>query len=857
MRRRLLVPEAIQTSAMDCGPASLKALLAGCGIHASYGRLREAWQTGVDGTSIDALEVAAVQLGLDAVQVMLPADHLLAPESEALPCLVVVRQPSGQTHFVVVWRRHGNWLQLMDPAIGRRWMPIHRFLADLYLHRQSIPADAWNQWSASDSFRKVLAARIRHAGASPDALLASGDLARLDAATRMTEAWIESGALRRGRESGRVLANVAASDMTIPTEYWTAEPDSTEPANVYLRGAVLIQVSGTRPADVTEHELAAALTEKPTRPLRELLSRVPPFSSATLAGALAVAASAVVIEALLLRGFFDLGRELVTAGQRLAAISGLLAFSLILLALEFSIARGILRLARILEVKLRLDFLAKVPRLEDRYFQSRPISDMGDRSHNVHQLRTAPDLASRFLRAVLEMVLTVAAIGWFYPDALWPAALLAFVAIGIPIAAQPVLAERDLRLRSHSGALTRYYLDALLGLTAIRAHTAALAVQREQRALLGEWARAGLSLQRAVVGTEGLQLAVSLLISAGIVLSRLGQNADIGGLLLLVYWVLNLPVLGQEAATVAWQYPMLRNTALRLIEPLGAPESPHAVSTRDIPSPSVQLDAVTVRAGGHVILDNVSLDIPAGSHVAIVGPSGAGKSSLVGLLLGWHRPASGNILINGQALDAALLDSLRRATAWVDPQVQLWNRSLIDNLRYGAPASAIDEVLDHAELSSVLSRLPRGFDTALGEGGALVSGGEGQRVRMGRAMGRSQASLVILDEPARGLDRGRRREMIQRARRRWQGATLLCITHDLEDTRGFERVLVIENARIVEDGAPSALAGNLSSRYRALLDAEDAVRRGLWSSANWRRLRLDGGRLEERERRGVHAGSRV
>ncbi|WP_425289675.1 cysteine peptidase family C39 domain-containing protein, partial [Shewanella algae] len=75
---RLLVPECIQTSAMDCGPASLKSLLEGHGIHASYGRLREACQTGVDGTSIDAIEDAAIQLGLDAAQVMLPSDHLFA-----------------------------------------------------------------------------------------------------------------------------------------------------------------------------------------------------------------------------------------------------------------------------------------------------------------------------------------------------------------------------------------------------------------------------------------------------------------------------------------------------------------------------------------------------------------------------------------------------------------------------------------------------------------------------------------------------------------------------------------------------------------------------------------------------------
>ncbi|MEP7342719.1 MAG: cysteine peptidase family C39 domain-containing protein, partial [Acidobacteriota bacterium] len=100
-RRRLFVPEVVQTSAMDCGPAALKCLLEGFGIRVSYGRLREACQTDVDGTSIDTLETVAAQLGLEAEQVMLPDDHLLLAESEALPAVVVVRTPNGSTHFVV------------------------------------------------------------------------------------------------------------------------------------------------------------------------------------------------------------------------------------------------------------------------------------------------------------------------------------------------------------------------------------------------------------------------------------------------------------------------------------------------------------------------------------------------------------------------------------------------------------------------------------------------------------------------------------------------------------------------------------------------------------------------------------
>ena len=128
------MPEVVQTSNMDCGPAALKCLLEGFGIPVSYGRLREACQTGIDGTSIDTMETVANQLGLRAEQILLPVDHLFIAEAKALPALVVVLLPNGLTHFVVVWRRHGNLLQVMDPAVGRRWVNLRRFTSEIYRH---------------------------------------------------------------------------------------------------------------------------------------------------------------------------------------------------------------------------------------------------------------------------------------------------------------------------------------------------------------------------------------------------------------------------------------------------------------------------------------------------------------------------------------------------------------------------------------------------------------------------------------------------------------------------------------------------------------------------------------------------
>jgi ATP-binding cassette subfamily B protein len=616
------------------------------------------------------------------------------------------------------------------------------------------------------------------------------------------------------------------------------------------------------PAPVSP-ELVAALAEPSTPPGRELLRllRVDGLLAPTaLVAALALAAGSVIVEVLLFRGLFDLGRELGLVEQRLGAMAVLLAFVAALLLLELPIAAGLFRLGRRLEARLRIAFLEKLPRLNDRYFQSRPTSDMAERSHSMHQLRLLPDLGGQLLRLLCELLLITLGIAWLDLASTPMAVLAAVVAVGLPLAVRPLLTERDLRVRTHVGALSRFYLDTLLGLVAVRTHGAERAVRREHESLLVEWARAGFGRQRAVVAVEGVQALLGFGLAAWLLSGYLRRGGEAGGVLLFTYWALHLPVLGQEVALLVRQYPMHRNLTLRLLEPLGALETSGAQDTLQGPPPrttapapgvSIVLQGVSVRAAGHTILTDIDLAIEAGGHVAIVGPSGAGKSSLVGLLLGWHGVASGNILVDRVPLDSGRLEQLRQETAWVDPAVQLWNRSLLDNLRYGVHGDAsppLAAVIAQADLRRILEKLPDGLQTPLGEGGGLVSGGEGQRVRFGRALVRPGIRLAILDEPFRGLDREQRRELLTRARRLWQHATLLCITHDVGATQAFDRVLVVKDGRIVEHGAPADLAACPGSHYRAMLEAEVMVREGLWSSAVWRRLWLKDGQLVDTRR---------
>jgi ABC-type bacteriocin/lantibiotic exporter with double-glycine peptidase domain len=599
-----------------------------------------------------------------------------------------------------------------------------------------------------------------------------------------------------------------------------------------------------------------------------------------------------VLETVLFRGLFDraagqapallarlLGRA--PAGRDLlGSLTGVWGAVLILvaglLAVELPAALSLRAAGRRLERRMRGAFARKIPRLGDRYFQTRPISDMAERAHVAHHLRALPALGGQIVRAVAEVMVTATALAWLYPAGAVLAAVLAAAMLLLPLTAQTALTERDLRMRNHAGALARFYLDALLGLVAVRTHRAEDAMVSEHHDRLREWLAASGATLRAALTTEVIQSTIGFGLAAwllaGFVSSGSALRGGAGAALLVIYWSLSLPALGSEIGFLVRQYPQQRNVTLRLMEPLGAPEDevgaaapvappaspPIAELATKAPVPiadrppatgaRVQVSDLEVRAAGHTILTVGGLTIAPGEQIAIVGPSGAGKSTLLALLLGWHRPSAGTLLVDGQPLLADALERLRRDTVWVDPAVYLWNRSLHANLAFGLNAAppSLAAVIDEAELGDIVRRLPGGVQGSLGEAGALVSGGEGQRVRFARGLCREPPRLVVLDEPFRGLTREQRHRLLARARERWAGATLLCVTHDIGETLVFPRVLVVADGRLLEDGAPEVLAARSGTRYAALLDAEERVRRLAWSPTSataWRRLRMVGGRV--------------
>jgi ATP-binding cassette subfamily B protein len=329
---------------------------------------------------------------------------------------------------------------------------------------------------------------------------------------------------------------------------------------------------------------------------------------------------------------------------------------------------------------------------------------------------------------------------------------------------------------------------------------------------------------------------------------RSGENPS--SLLLVAFWALRLPLLTRAYATTLSKLPVIRVALGRLVEPLTAEESSvstvvGAPSSEEERKEGIELGMrhLTVLRGPRRMLDGVNLQVRAGERVAIVGHSGSGKSTLLACLLGLVPPSSGELFVDGVPIADFGLTRLRRVTVWVDPAVQLWNRSALANFDFGNPPDArkpLHPVLDQVELMDLLTRMPEGLASELGESGSRLSGGEGQRVRTARALLRSGVRLVLLDEAFRGLERPMRRRFSRALRSMVGGATVIEATHDVADTLDYDRVLVVEHGGLVEDGSPGELLARAGSRYAALVDADRRVRDEVWAAPGWKRVVVRG-----------------
>lgn len=221
----------------------------------------------------------------------------------------------------------------------------------------------------------------------------------------------------------------------------------------------------------------------------------------------------------------------------------------------------------------------------------------------------------------------------------------------------------------------------------------------------------------------------------------------------------------------------------------------------------LRLDGVTLRYPGGIrpALDAVSLDIPFGSHVALVGESGAGKSSIATLLVRLRDPDVGGIWLGGVPLTDLALADVRRTVGVVPQKPHLFTLTLEENLRLGRPSATADELaaaIEVAGLSDFVARLPQGLVTPVGVAGTTLSGGEARRVAIARLL-LLEPDILILDEPGEGLDPETEATVLNRVLDRMAGRTVILVTHARAALHRMDRIVEIDSGRIIANRSTS------------------------------------------------------
>jgi ABC-type transport system involved in Fe-S cluster assembly, permease and ATPase components len=207
------------------------------------------------------------------------------------------------------------------------------------------------------------------------------------------------------------------------------------------------------------------------------------------------------------------------------------------------------------------------------------------------------------------------------------------------------------------------------------------------------------------------------------------------------------------------------------------------------------------------ILHGLSFEVPAGNQFAVVGPSGAGKSTIARLVFRFYDPWEGRILIDGQDIRDVTQESVRRVLGIVPQDSVLFNETVGYNIAYGREGAGPEEVeaaARAAALMPLIERLPKGFDTEVGERGLKLSGGEKQRVAIARTLVKNPP-ILLLDEATSALDTRTEQEILATLHNVAEGRTSLSIAHRLSTVADADRILVLDQGRLAESGTHAEL----------------------------------------------------
>jgi len=536
---------------------------------------------------------------------------------------------------------------------------------------------------------------------------------------------------------------------------------------------------------------------------------------ALVAASAATLAVPVAVRRVIDHGFSDPGSGLIDA--YFAMLVGVVAVLAVASALRYYLVTS---LGERVVADLRAAVFRHLTSLDPAFFDRTRSGEIVSRlAADTTQVKSAFGVSiSIALRNGMLFVGAIALMVWTSPK------LSALVLLAIPLIVLPlVISGRAVRRRSRAAQdrlaeASAYAAEAVGAVRTMQAFgmenvTAARFARAADEAF--EAARLSTTMRSILTGTGIFLVSASVVgvlwygaqdvLAGTITPGRLSQ--------FMLYAVFAASSLGQ-LSEVYGELTQAAGSAERLGEILATePAIRSPARPRALPEPplgTVAFDDVRFAyptRSGQAALHGLTFALAPGERVALVGPSGAGKSTVLQLLLRFYDPQAGRVLVDGVPVDEVEPHALRARMALVPQEPTIFAASVLENIRYGRPEAGEAEVRRAAQLAAAdgfVRALPKGYDTVVGERGVTLSGGQRQRIAIARAI-LKDAPILLLDEATSALDAESERKVQGALDRLMEGRTTLVIAHRLATIRSAQRILVIDQGLIVEEGAHEAL----------------------------------------------------